>query len=75
MFVFGQYVEQDLEQAFKYLKEAAERGDLEAQRNMGIMLINGEGVDKNTQLGYQWIEKAANAGDKASRKILANRDE
>ena len=41
---------------------AAQKGDAEAMWNYGDALRFGEGCEKNVKEGYEWIEKAAEAG-------------
>ncbi len=41
------------------LKNWAERGDADAQFELGARLITGEGMKKDQKLGATWIEKAA----------------
>ena len=51
------------EKAKKYLKQSADLGYAKAQSLYGIMLQNGDGIEKNQELGLAYLEKAANQGD------------
>lgn len=42
------------------LQNWAERGDADAQFELGLRMLTGEGVKKNEKEGVQWMEKAAN---------------
>ena len=48
---------------FRQVSELAEKGDAQAQYNLGMMLNNGIGTAKNPSLALQWFEKSAQAGD------------
>ena len=48
---------------FGQLSELAEKGNAQAQYNLGMMLNNGIGTSKNPSLALQWFEKSAQAGD------------
>jgi len=50
---------------------AAENGDPEAQYNLGLLYLEGNGVKKNEKLGAEWIQKAADQGHIAAKKKLA----
>lgn len=51
--------------------QAAENGDPEAQYNLGLIYLEGNGVKKNEKLGAGWIQKAANQGHIEAKKKLA----
>ncbi len=44
------------------LRQAAERGDAEAQFNLGVMYANGRGVPQNHHEAVQWYRRAAEQG-------------
>ena len=44
-------------------KEGAERGEAEAQFNLGLMYFKGNGVAKNEAEAIKWFKKAAEQGD------------
>lgn len=46
----------------RQLKAFAERGDTDAQFELGLRYLTGEGFDKNEEEGVRWLEKAAEAG-------------
>jgi hypothetical protein len=49
--------------AAKLYKAAALRGDREAQANLAVMLLDGDGVTKDVTAGLHWLRRAANRGD------------
>ena len=42
--------------------QAAERGDPEAQYNLGVVIAKGEGIEKDVKAAFSWFCKAANQG-------------
>ncbi len=50
------------EQAFKWMMKAAEAGNAEAQRHIGVYYSNGFGVPEDKVKSYEWTLKAANNG-------------
>src|SRR5438552_14898862 len=44
------------------LYEAAEKGDAEAQFNLGMMYSTGLGVEKDEAAAFRWTQKAADQG-------------
>jgi uncharacterized protein len=49
----------DFKNAHKEFLEAAERGDYDAQQNLGVMYYKGESVEKDVITGYAWMALAA----------------
>lgn len=47
----------------KQLREAAERGDVDAQCDLGMAYASGEAVPQDHALAVQWFRKAAEQGD------------
>ena len=65
------YEEGDYDGAFKYLSKAAELGDLDAHFKLGLMYMEGKGVEKDMEkAAYHW-EKAAIGGHPEARNNLA----
>ena len=59
---YGNGVLQDFELAANLWRKAAERGDADAQRNLGEMYRTGEGVTRNLVEAYAWLNVAATNG-------------
>ena len=51
--------------------EAAERGDAEAQINLGLCYLNGNGVPKNPDEALKWLSKAAKQDHIRAQKYLS----
>ena len=45
-----------------YVREEAEKGNAEAQFELGWRYLSGLGAEQNTEEGLKWIEKAAEQG-------------
>jgi TPR repeat protein len=54
---------QDYNEAVKWLRPAAERGNAAAQNNLGICYLHGHGVTQDYGMAAGWIRKAAEQGD------------
>ena len=50
--------------AYKYYKESAELGYVNAMNNLGVLYENGEGTTKNIKEAMKWYEKAGAGGNK-----------
>ena len=62
---------QDFARAFELYRELAELGHPEAQENLAVMYVNGEGVKRDNALGYAWAALAVeNGAGEASQGIV-----
>lgn len=52
-----------LTKALTWVKKAAQQGDTEAQKTLGLMYAKGEGVKQNLTQAKRWLRKAAKQGD------------
>ena len=52
----------DYATAIRLLRPLAERGDAEAQNNLGVMYDNGRGVPRDDTEAAKWFRKAADQG-------------
>ena len=59
----GEGVPQDLAEAVKWYRRAAERGHAGAQSDLGYCYVNGEGVPQDFEEAFKWYRKAAEQGD------------
>lgn len=57
-------------EAAKWCRMAAERGDISAQRTLGVMLFSGLGVPEDRGEARHWLSKAAEQGDRQSANLL-----
>ena len=58
MYHQGQGVAQDYSAATKWLRMAADQGNAQAQRNLGVMYYEGKGVPQNTSEALRLLHKA-----------------
>ena len=71
------YRENDFVTAMKELRPLAERGDANAQYNVGVMYGQGVGVERNDSEAVKWFRKAAlqgHAGAQMNLGIIFSRD-
>ena len=62
----------DFVRAFELYRELAEIGHSEAQENLAVMYVSGEGVKRDNVLGYAWAAIALeNGGGEAAKGIVA----
>ena len=54
MYVLGEGVPEDATEAVKWYRKAAERGDISAQTNLGVMYAEGKGVPQDYGEAYAW---------------------
>jgi hypothetical protein len=59
-----------LTQAAKWIRKSALGGDSEAQNTLGLMYLEGEGVNKNLNLAKKWFKKAATLGHAQAQQNL-----
>lgn len=63
---------QDLTEAIRWYRRAAEQGESTSQYDLGFMLLLGEGEPRNVSEGLQWLERAAEAGETSAMKLMAD---
>ena len=67
----GDGVRQNSYQALQWMRDAGERGDLEAQKALGRFYLTGlEEMGADPQEAEKWLMIAAGRGDKESEKLL-----
>jgi TPR repeat protein len=59
------------ELSFFQWMEKARAGDVEAQCNVGVMYVNGQGVPRDYKEGVEWLYKAGNLGFAHAQFLLA----
>jgi TPR repeat protein len=64
-------VEKNLVEAARLIKNAAERGDRDAQYQLALLYGNGLGVAKNDQQALDWLRKAAEKRHEVAQYLLA----
>ena len=72
MYAYGEGIEQNDQEAFKWLSRAANANSAQAQYNLGILYEKGLGVAANNELAKKWFKAAADQGrkDAAARYAL-----
>ncbi len=58
------------EEAVKWYRKAAEQGVAEAQCNLGLCYLDGNGVAQNKVKGVMWLRKAAEQGNAEAKEML-----
>jgi TPR repeat protein len=58
-------------EAIKWYNEAAQRGHVQAQYNLGVCYIIGQGVEINHQTGLEWLSRAAAQGHIEATRMVA----
>ncbi|MCE9648842.1 MAG: sel1 repeat family protein [Parvibaculum sp.] len=53
----------DYAEAAKLIEPLASQGDAAAQFNLGVLYINGQGVERNAATAASWFDKAARQGN------------
>ena len=66
----GDGIEQNMEEAVKWWRLAAEQGDADAQYNLGNAYKRGEGVEQNMEEAVKWWRLAAEKGDEKAKEAL-----
>lgn len=56
------YIEPDYKESVKWYKLAAEKGDADAQNNLGVCYYFGQGVEQNYKTAVKWYRMAAKQG-------------
>ncbi len=73
MFYDGYGTDIDNEEAFKWLKKAADEGNHLSEFVVGKMLCNGMGTERDTAAGTEYLTRAANSGNEYAQNYLDNR--
>jgi TPR repeat protein len=61
------------EEVARLFRLAAERGHADAQRALGMLYANGEGVARSDPEAAQWLHKSAAQGNDRAKQELARR--
>ena len=70
MYVKGQGVKQDYQEAVNWYRLAAEQGEVNAQSALGLMYNKGEGISKDDQEAIKWYRLAGEQGDANAQYTL-----
>jgi TPR repeat protein len=61
----------DATKSVEEIRKAADQGDTDAQRNLGLRYRKGQGVPQDYQQAVEWYRKAADQGNAAAQFSLA----
>ena len=75
MYVGGKVVPKNYLEAAKWLRKAAEQGEVLAQLNLGNMYALGHSVPKDYVRAYAWLNFAATQGEAEGEMAAKARDE
>lgn len=71
----GTGIPQNLEEAARWVRLAAEKNNVAAQCNFAAMLDRGDGVPRDPALALQWYRKAADKGSDLAQVLLGSKYE
>src|SRR3954454_23954975 len=71
LYLDGTGVAVDARQAARWFNLAAEKGHRQAQALLGHLLVNGEGVPRQRELGLMWLTMARDAADPAKDQWIS----
>lgn len=66
----GRGVSKDETEALRWLRKAANQGEVRAQYNLGVIFIQGRIVERDEAEARRWFRRAAAQGLPEARKIL-----
>ena len=66
----GEGVPADKKEGVRWLRQAAEKGHIRAQNNLGVLYDKGDGVERNLGEAAKWYRKAAEQGHVQSQYNL-----
>ena len=66
----GEGVNKDLEEAARWFKKAAERGDALIQCSLGGCYMLGQGVERDLTTAVKWYRKPADQGNAQAQHSL-----
>ncbi len=69
---WGQRQQVDFMEAAHLFERAAELGNAEAARYLGIIYLRGKGTAKDLVLAMKWLEESAAGGDELAKKNLVS---
>src|SRR6202012_409884 len=58
-------------EAAKWYQQAAEHGNSDAQVNLGVLYMDGRGVNADLAQAYKWLKLAYNQGNNKSKPLLS----
>jgi TPR repeat protein len=71
MYIRGEGVTKNPDEAVKWFRLSSEQGNAMAQYHLGLCYIEGEGVEKDYQEAYVWFALSAAQGDEQPNGLLS----
>ena len=71
MYLNGDGVKQNYDEALRYLRRAANAGNAIAQNNLAYMYANGKGVERDYEKAFEWGMKSAMQGNAQAQLSMA----
>ena len=71
MYLNGDGVKQNYDEALRYLRRAANAGNAIAQNNLAYMYANGKGVEQDYEKAFEWGMKSAMQGNAQAQLSMA----
>ena len=69
----GEHIPRDVKKAVETLTELAENGDAVSSYRLGkLYLFGADGIDRDIELGKQWLTKSAEDGNEYAQELLDN---
>ena len=69
-YIEGDGVQQDHQEAYRLIKDAAEKGNRYGELWMGICYQDGIGVEKNQEEAFRWFQSSAKKGNKPAMNLV-----
>lgn len=66
------YNNEEYNKAFEYYQEAAKKGNMYGQYNLGLLYLQGLGVTKDSKEAFEWLRKSAEQGNREAQNQLGN---
>ncbi len=70
MLVRADVAKQDYTAALSLALPLANQGNAEAQYQVGMLYLNGQGTNQDAALGHSWLQKAADNGSLEAKIML-----
>lgn len=69
-YLMDQKAPESYSEAYNWFLAAAEKGEVDSYSNLGMLLLHGAGVKKDTTRGIEYLEKGAEQGDQVCMNLI-----
>lgn len=69
-YLMDQKAPESYSEAYNWLLAAAEKGEVDSYSKLGMLLLHGAGVKKDTTRGIEYLEKGAEQGDQVCMNLI-----